>query len=184
MFLLSSYSTSKRKAHDKILQTAKIGSVVLCPGIIHGAYEHKKSSRAHLETILSGKVRWVPGSKGAFVALDTVGQAIIIACTADQFEKGVHVRLINDVCLSYVEYFQLYRDCAAKEKVVLHAVPKCFVYPVALLYALARIFGFKALKLRKAVQAFLSYDFKTDRSFDEGKATLKQGITESFLKRG
>jgi nucleoside-diphosphate-sugar epimerase len=181
---LDGYSSSKRKAHDKILEISKVSTVVLCPGIIHGAYEHKKSSRAHLEIILKGKVRIVPGGKGAFVSLASVGEQILYSATSEKFNSGTHVRLLNDVCLNYPEYFELYRECAGKEPIKFHAVPAIFVYLFAALFVVTRIFTKKAAKIGKLVQAFLFYDFRTEHSFAEGKKYLKQAITESFDKRG
>lgn len=181
---LDGYSRSKRKAHNSILEHTKVPTVLLCPGIIHGAYENRKSSRAHLEMILSGKVKWVPAGIGAFASLGFVGEQIMLAALDEHYAKGVHVRLLNDVCLNYVEYFQLYRDCAEKEKITIRGVPTFFLYPLLAVYFFLRLFGKKSALLGKAIQAFLNYNFKTNKSHEAGKAILRAAIMDSFKMRG
>ncbi len=181
---LDGYSRSKRKAHDKVLEKSKVSTVILCPGIIHGAYEHLKSSRAHLEIILKGKLRWVPGGVGAFASLKYIGEQVLLAAIDARYEKGIHVRLLNDICLKYVDYFQMYRDAAGKEKITLHSVPTFFLYFFVAAYGLLRIFGKKSALLGKTIQALLNYDFKTERTSVEGRNILRHAITDSFQKRG
>lgn len=181
---LDGYSRSKRKAHNSILENTKVCTVILCPGIIHGAYEHMKSSRAHLEIILSGKLKWAPGGIGAFVSLGYVGEQIITSALDNRYEKGVHVRLLNDVCLSYLDYFQMYRDCAGKEKINIRSIPSFLVYPIAGIYCLLLMVGIKISMLGKLIQAFLNYNFKIDKSLEAGKSILRAAIIDSIQKRG
>lgn len=181
---LDSYSRSKRQAHDEIIRDAKVATSIFCPGIIHGAYEHKKSSRSHLKAILEGRVRWVPGGIGSFVALDTVSEHIVKAAAEPPSQSGVRVRLLNDVCIKYVEYFQLYRECAEKEKIEIHSLPTSLVYALMLPLALLKLLGFHAAMLAKITQALMNYNFKTERSLDEGRAILKAAILQSMKAKG
>ncbi|MEZ4814255.1 MAG: NAD-dependent epimerase/dehydratase family protein [Bdellovibrionota bacterium] len=181
---LDGYSRSKRKAHNAILETSKISTVILCPGIIHGAYENRKSSRAHLQIVLKGKVRWVPGGIGAFASLQYVGEQILAAVTEASFDSGIRVRLLNDICLKYVDYFQLYRDCAGKEKIKIRSFPTFFIYFFILLYGALRIVGKKSTLLGKLIQALLNYNFTTARTREEGLKALESGIRDSFIYKG
>ncbi|MEI7441286.1 MAG: NAD-dependent epimerase/dehydratase family protein, partial [bacterium] len=109
---LDGYSLSKRKAHDEILKTSKINTCILCPGIIHGAYEHAKSSRTHLKKILEDKVNCLPSGGGAFVSLEYVASEIILSALNEPLDSELKVKVLAEACLPYTSYLNLYRESA------------------------------------------------------------------------
>ena len=118
------YFRTKRVAHDWLLANAKIPLVLLCPGIVHGAFEHFKSSRAHLLKLRNGELKFAPPGGGNFVGLDRVSGCIVQRLLQKETYKDVVTQLLVDRNMTYKDYFQLYVDLARpKEKTRIRLVP-------------------------------------------------------------
>lgn len=101
------YFTTKRQAHEDILRQAKIPALIFCPAIVHGSFEHFKSSRGHLKLLREGRLHFAPPGGGSFVSLDLVARVI-----ADSLKGApplkTQTRLLVEEHMSYADYFRKY----------------------------------------------------------------------------
>ena len=177
------YSSTKRQAHDEILSKSKIKTTIFCPGIIHGAYENLKSSREHLKKVAAGEVKVLPGGGGAFVSLDHVVEEILAAATEEPgTDKQVRVKMLADVCITYAEYFKLYRQSLNLPDMGFIVLPSFLCWPLGILLGFLKIFKVNVSILSKALQASLFYYFKTGNA-EQGRAVLRQAIAASVEKK-
>jgi nucleoside-diphosphate-sugar epimerase len=104
------YFTSKRKAHLLVEQQRfsefKVPYSLVCPGIVHGALDSEKNSRAHLVKLVHGKLPFVPQGGGNFVGLDRVADMHCQEILRQDSEDSV--RLAVDQNLSFFDYFEKY----------------------------------------------------------------------------
>ncbi len=68
----SLYCMTKREAHLAVTEGARIPWHVVCPSVIHGAWDSMKDTRSRLKPYFSGKLSWAPPGGANFVALDHV----------------------------------------------------------------------------------------------------------------
>ena len=176
---LDGYSLSKRKAHDEILRTSKINTCILCPGIIHGAYEHAKSSRTHLKKVLEDKVTWLPSGGGSFVSLEYVASEIILSALNEPLDHELKVKILAESCLSYSDYLNLYRQSAGMKVKKFKKIPHFLLWIAASLYALLKIFKIELSLFSKLIQAQMFYYFETLSTKEEGLQTLRKALKES-----
>lgn len=181
---LDGYSLSKRKAHDEILKTSKINTCILCPGIIHGAYEHAKSSRTHLKKILEDKVSWLPSGGGAFVSLEYVASEIILSALNEPLDKEIKVKVLAEACLPYTDYLNLYRKTAGLKIKNFKKIPHFFLWFAAIIYSLLKLFKIEISIFSKLIQAQMFYYFETLSTQEEGIQILCKAMKESHRSRG
>jgi nucleoside-diphosphate-sugar epimerase len=107
-----SYYRTKREAHEFVIgQSGSVPVRVLCPGIVHGALDGFKDSRAHLKMLIQGKIGLVPYGTGNFVGLDRVAAAHVdAALELARGGAGAQTRLLVDENLSFFNYLKLYLE--------------------------------------------------------------------------
>ena len=176
---LDSYSLSKRKAHDEILRRSKINTCILCPGIIHGAYEHAKSSRAHLKKVLQDKVTWLPSGGGSFVSLEYVASEIILSALNEPLDKEMKVKILAESCLTYSEYLNIYRESAGMNRKKFKLIPHFFLWIAAAFNFLLKLFKVELPLFSKLIQAQMFYYFETLSTKEEGLQSLQKALQES-----
>lgn len=176
---LDGYSLSKRKAHDEILRRSKINTSILCPGIIHGAYEHAKSSRTHLKKVLEDKITWIPSGGGSFVSLEYVASEIILSALNEPLDKEIKVKILAESCLPYSDYLNIYRESAGMIRKNFKKIPHFFLWIAAALYFLLKLLKIEPSMFSKLIQAQMFYYFETLSTKEEGLQSLRKALQES-----
>jgi nucleoside-diphosphate-sugar epimerase len=176
---LDGYSLSKRKAHDEVLRTSKINTCILCPGIIHGSYEHAKSSRAHLKKVLEDKVTWLPSGGGSFVSLEYVTSEIILSALNEPIDKEIKVKILAECYLRYPDYLNLCRESAGMNAKKFKIIPHFFLWIAVTLYFFIKIFKIDTSLLSKFIQAQMFYYFETLLTKEEGLQAIRKALKES-----
>jgi len=160
-----SYFTSKRKAHQYVLQKSKIAAAIVCPGIVHGALDSFKDSRPHLELLRNKKLRLAPRGGGNFVGLDRVARMIVqeACCELNPNSKASKTVLSVDRNMSYKEYFDLYLDIYfGRQAPKIYTIPKIFDKTLLSVHRAFSDFSFWPKFLTKLPQASLFMYFNSE----------------------
>jgi nucleoside-diphosphate-sugar epimerase len=182
------YFVTKREAHLAVEREAQIPTVILCPSIVHGAFEGEKDSRGHLRALEQRRLTWAPSGGGNFVSLRDVSEAILKTISGPIF-PGVQVRLVIGENLTYQDYFTRYVKLfvgASAPKI--RTVPRWLGYLVLMLFRIARewlklptsVPGLKALE--GLAQGTLYLWFRSE-SPSSSVMSVEKALQEAYVTR-
>jgi nucleoside-diphosphate-sugar epimerase len=105
------YYSTKRAAHEWIMENARVPGWLFCPSIVHGSLEGSKNSRDHLKALREGRLKFAPSGGANFVALKDVARPIAETVLSGFLQgKAPQARLLVGPNLRFTEYFNLYLD--------------------------------------------------------------------------
>jgi len=173
------YYATKREIHKTLVSRAQLKGAILCPSIVHGAFENRKDSRGHIKALLAGRLSWAPPGGGNIVGLDRVVNALVE--NVEKKHSKLSTQLLVDENVMFKDYFQQIVNLSRHKSNVVKALPRPLVVLIFFCYLPFAKF-WKPSALLGLFQGSLFLFFKSNFKQSDSKGAY-ESLKDAYLER-